>query len=149
MRYHFFILILIFLLFRCSCLYFPHTTHPRLPTLAPFGSRWSLPSGVWCLLGSSCGCAACVACCVELRCGLKPTTSCVGSGSTWLGFCCRLMSNIACNWPWALCLGLPCSSLFVAVSTEPGCVCVGPNCVQGQLPPTLSWEQINKRPKAP
>ena len=88
-----------------------------------------VPSRVWCLPESLFGCAAWVASWVELFCGLKLTTGCVGSGSIWAVFRYRSLSDVECDWPWATCLELLCCSLFMAAFTPPGCIWEIPICV--------------------
>ena len=67
--------------------------------------------------GISFGFATCVASWVMLCCGLKPTTGCVVSGSTWEGLQCRLMSDTVNDWP---CMELPSGLQFVAASIGSG-----------------------------
>ena len=79
-----------------------------------------VPCRVWYLPESLFGCAIFVASWVELWCGLKPITVYVGP-RPWPELCYRSMSNV-CNQSWNICLEVPRYSLFVAVSTGPGCV---------------------------
>ena len=60
-------------------------------------------SRFWCLPRSLFGCSTYVVRWGQLCCVLNSSTSCVGSGSTWLGFQYRLMSDTTCK--WANCLG--------------------------------------------
>ena len=108
---------------------------PQPPCMSKHGevSPWGrvIPSWVWCLLESPCGCAACVISWVELWYSLKPTTGCVCSESNLVGSMYRLMSYVVCNQPWATFLEIPCYSLYVVVSPGSVCACEGPICVQG------------------
>ena len=81
-------------------------------------------SRVWCLPETPFGCTMYMASWLKLWCGLKPTTGCVGSGSTWEVFRYSSMSDVPCNWPWVTCLELPCYLLFVAAWKGPICVCL-------------------------
>ena len=85
---------------------------------------------------------------VKLLCGLKPTTGCVWSASTLVGFRYSLMSDGVCNQPWAMCRELPHYSCFWLHLLDLGVHGKSQSLCKGLLPPAQSWGQSFKSSKA-